>query len=51
MALTDNLEAVAVALRAKYAALKIIIAADDDHLTDGNPGLSKAKAAALAVGC
>lgn len=46
-----NLEAVAVALRAKYAALKIIIAADDDHLTDGNPGLSKAKAAALAVGC
>ena len=45
-----NLEPVALALRAKYAALKIIIAADDDHLTDGNPGMSKATAAALAVG-
>ncbi|MFZ2391673.1 DUF3987 domain-containing protein [Rhodoferax sp.] len=45
-----NLEAPAVALRAKYPALKIIVAADDDHLTDGNPGMSKATAAALAVG-
>lgn len=45
-----NLQAVALALRAKYAALKIIVAADDDHLTDGNPGMTKATAAALAVG-
>lgn len=45
-----NLEAVAVALRTKYPALKIIIAADDDYQTAGNPGLSKAKAAAQAVG-
>jgi phage/plasmid primase-like uncharacterized protein len=45
-----NLEPVAVALRAKYPSLKIIIAADDDHQTDGNPGLTKAKAAALSVG-
>jgi putative DNA primase/helicase len=45
-----NLHAVALALRAKYPALKITVAADDDHLTDGNPGLSKATAAALAVG-
>lgn len=45
-----NLEAVALALRAKYAALKIIIAADDDHLTPGNPGLTKARGAAQAVG-
>jgi len=45
-----NLEAVAVALRSKYPALKIIIAGDDDHLTDGNPGLTKARAAAQAVG-
>jgi putative DNA primase/helicase len=45
-----NLEAVALALRAKYPDLKIIIAADDDHLTPGNPGLSKATAAAQAVG-
>lgn len=45
-----NLEAVALALRGKYPDLKIIIAADDDHLTDGNPGMAKASAAALAVG-
>ena len=45
-----NLEPVALALRAKYVALKIIIAADDDHLTAGNPGLTKARAAAQAVG-
>ena len=45
-----NLEPVAVALRAKYPDLKIIIAADDDHLTDGNPGVNKATAAAQAVG-
>jgi putative DNA primase/helicase len=45
-----NLEAVALALRAKYPDLVLIVAADDDHLTDGNPGMSKAMAAALAVG-
>ena len=45
-----NLEPVALALRAKYPALKIIIAADDDHQTPGNPGLTKARAAARAVG-
>jgi putative DNA primase/helicase len=45
-----NLEAVASALRAKFPALKIIIAADDDHRTDGNPGITKATAAATAVG-
>jgi putative DNA primase/helicase len=44
-----NLEAVATALRIKHPALKIIIAADDDHQTDGNPGLTKATAAAQAV--
>ena len=45
-----NLEPVALALRAKYPHLKIIIAADDDHMTDGNPGLTNARAAALEVG-
>lgn len=45
-----NLEAVAVALRTKYPTLKIIIAADDDHLTPGNPGIAKAKAAVIATG-
>ena len=41
---------VALALRGKYTELKIIVAADDDYLTEGNPGMSKATAAALAVG-
>lgn len=45
-----NLGAVATALRSKYPALKIIIAGDDDHLTADNPGLTKARAAAQAVG-
>jgi putative DNA primase/helicase len=45
-----NLESVAVALRTKYPALKIIIAADDDHQTPGNPGLTKATAAVQATG-
>jgi putative DNA primase/helicase len=44
-----NLGEVGAALRAKYPALKIIIAADDDHLTEGNPGMTKATAAAIAV--
>ena len=45
-----NLEAVAVALRAKHPTLKIIIAADDDHQTPGNPGMAKATAAVQATG-
>ena len=45
-----NLDAVALALRTKYADIKIIVAADDDHLTNGNPGMTKAKAAAQSVG-
>ena len=44
-----NLEHVTVALRAKYPALSIIVAADDDHQTEGNPGMTKATAAAQAV--
>ena len=44
-----NLEAVAVALHAKHPALKIVVAADDDHQTEGNPGITKATAAAQAV--
>ena len=44
-----NLEPVGLALHAKYPALKIIVAADDDSHTAGNPGLSKAKTAAMAV--
>ena len=45
-----NMGEMAAALRAQYPNLKIIVAADDDHLTPGNPGLTKATAAALAVG-
>lgn len=45
-----NLQAVAMDLRAKYPAMRLVIAADDDHLTAGNPGLTKANAAAKAVG-
>jgi putative DNA primase/helicase len=45
-----NLEPVALALRSKYPSMRIIIAADDDHQSDGNPGIAKARAAARAVG-
>lgn len=45
-----NLEAVARALREKYPHLSLILCADDDSWTDGNPGLTKATAAARAVG-
>jgi putative DNA primase/helicase len=45
-----NLEPVAMAIRAKYPAAQIVICADDDRKTDGNPGLTKARAAAAAVG-
>lgn len=45
-----NLSAVAKALRAKYPDLKMVIAADNDTETEGNPGLTKARAAAKAVG-
>jgi len=45
-----NLLAVATELHRKYPALRLILAADDDHLTPGNPGLTKATEAARAVG-
>lgn len=45
-----NLLPVAMALRAKYPELELIICADDDHKTEGNPGLTKAREAARAVG-
>ena len=47
---SGNLKAVAVALRNKFPTLKIIIAADDDHQTLGNPGMTKATAAVQATG-
>ena len=45
-----NLKPVALALRAEYHTTEIIIAGDDDRLTDGNPGRTSANAAAAAVG-
>ncbi|MCS6811928.1 MAG: DUF3987 domain-containing protein [Tepidimonas sp.] len=45
-----NLLPVAEALRAKYPALRLIVAADDDWRTEGNPGLTKARQAAQAIG-
>lgn len=45
-----NLETVALEIRAKGPDCDMIMVADNDRLTDGNPGLTKAKAAALATG-
>ena len=46
----NNLLAVARALHAKYPALPIVLAADDDWRTAGNPGVQAATEAAQAVG-
>lgn len=43
-----NLEPVAVAARSRWPAAEIIIAGDDDRQTPGNPGATKANAAAIA---
>ena len=45
-----NLKPVADATRKKQPAWTLIIAADNDRLTAGNPGLTKATAAAVAIG-
>lgn len=45
-----NLMAVARALRGKFPRLQLVLCADDDAGTPGNPGLTKAKEAARAVG-
>lgn len=44
-----NLQPVAEALAKRYRGVKILVCADDDYLTEGNPGISKASAAALTV--
>ena len=46
---TSNLKPVAKALRQKYPHLQIILAADNDAGTEGNPGVTKAQEAAEAV--
>ena len=45
-----NLKAVAQAMRARFSAMPLIVCADDDADTQGNPGLSKAREAAQSVG-
>ena len=44
----NNLESIAKALRAKFPNLEMVICADDDHKTKGNPGIRKAIEAATA---
>lgn len=45
-----NLLHVANAIRSRFPDTHIIVCADDDYLTAGNPGLTKARVAAHAVG-
>lgn len=45
-----NLLPIATRLRELYADRQILLAADDDHRTPGNPGVTKATEAAQAVG-
>jgi putative DNA primase/helicase len=45
-----NLKPVALALRAKFPGLALVIAADNDAATPGNPGLTHAFEAAAAAG-
>lgn len=44
-----NLFAVARTVRAQHPKETIVVCADDDRWTDGNPGLTKARAAAAAI--
>jgi putative DNA primase/helicase len=46
----SNLLPVARALHEKFPGARLIVCADDDWKTEGNPGLTKAREAALAVG-
>ncbi|MFO1352591.1 MAG: DUF3987 domain-containing protein [Gammaproteobacteria bacterium] len=45
-----NLKAVAQAMRERFPTLPLIVCADDDAGTEGNPGLTKANEAARAIG-
>jgi putative DNA primase/helicase len=45
-----NLQPVALALHKKYPRVKILVCADDDYLSEGNPGVKAAESAAIAVG-
>lgn len=45
-----NLLPVAKQMRSKFSEIRLIVCGDDDHKTAGNPGLTKAREAARAVG-
>jgi putative DNA primase/helicase len=45
-----NLKSVAMAIRSKYSDIQITIAADNDHNSRGNTGLTKGREAAALVG-
>ncbi len=45
-----NLSPVAKAIRARFPDVRVIVCADDDIKTEGNPGLTKAREAALSIG-
>jgi len=45
-----NLKAVAAILREAHPGAELVVCADDDRHTEGNPGLTHARAAAVAVG-
>ena len=47
---TGNLKAVALNLKAAYPQADFIVCADNDRFTDGNPGVTKAREAAVAIG-
>ena len=44
-----NLKPVTEVLKRKYPGAVLVVCADDDHATEGNPGLTQATEAALAV--
>ena len=46
----NNLAPVVESIRWKYFDTDILICGDDDHMTDGNPGRTKAKEAAAHCG-
>lgn len=45
-----NLEPVARSVREKNPGAAVVVCADDDFKTEGNPGMTKARAAAAAIG-
>ena len=45
-----NLRDVCSQVRASYPDNEIVVCADDDYMTEGNPGLTKAREAALEIG-